>query len=287
LFLLNLPSHTVRTAHGTSLYVFKDSIVEEVPFDGGPARQLVTTADAGFDNGTIVDLALDDASAYVRAYTGLLAVPIDGGPVEWTLLGGSAPGRIAVSQDSVYVSAEGPIYRFGKDGSASDATLATGQNYAFDIVATPDGGKVFWLDEPRMVLADGGTGTLWVYDGSVRVLAQNLPFPFAVAIDDADVYWADGMTGAIYRLPLDANLNTPVETVAQIPSQPQVEQFALDETHVYWFAQDGSSPSYLYKRAKCGGPITTLTSGVSQPWGIAVTDDSVYWGGNAIYRVAK
>jgi hypothetical protein len=289
--LLNLPGNLVAAADSTSLYVYSNDVVNQVPFDGGPASQLVSTADAGFDNPLVIGVRVDDVSAYVRVYTGgLLAVPIAGGNVEWTVSPGGfagGPGGVAVAQDAVYVATLNNVYRIGKDGDASAPPLATTQGYAFDIAATPDGGKVFWLDEPARIVADAGPGALSVYDGFVRAVAQNLPSPIGLAVDEAYVYWADATMGAVYRLPLDATPTTPVETVAQVPAFPYVGGFGLDETHVYWFAKSAIFDSHLFKRAKCGGPVTELTAGVVQPLGVVVTNDSIYWGGNAIYRIAK
>src|SRR5262249_4758203 len=62
------------------------------PLDGGPATYLASSADAGFNDPQLHDLRVDTTTAFVRAYNGLLAVPIEGGPVLWAITPGNPVG---------------------------------------------------------------------------------------------------------------------------------------------------------------------------------------------------
>jgi hypothetical protein len=94
-----------------------------------------------------------------------------------------------------------------------------------------------------------------------------------VAVDDANVYWADNMgnvaeiskSGAILQQPLASGQNHPF-------------RLAQDGSNLYWTnAGTQSNDGSIAMVPKSGGAPTILASNQGHPWGITVDDNGVYW----------
>jgi hypothetical protein len=154
------------------------------------------------------------------------------------------PASLALDAKSIYWASEGAggdgaVYACAAAGCSSPTLLAGGQNVSDNL--TTDGESVFWTAS--------GTGTGL---GAVRscastgcaaptTIAQGRNLPWGIAVDAANVYWTEWGAGAILSPP------------------------------------DGGGSLLKCPKAGCpaGGP-TTLVSGLSQPWAVAVDAQNAY-----------
>jgi hypothetical protein len=90
------------------------------------------------------------------------------------------------------------------------------------------------------------------------------------AIDATRAYVADGDLGRVTSEKLDGSGGF----VTHASGEARPSAVAVDDTHVYWTAEDGG----LVRRvAKAGGMPETLASGQTGPFAIAVNSRAVYW----------
>jgi hypothetical protein len=94
-----------------------------------------------------------------------------------------------------------------------------------------------------------------------------------VAVDDANVYWADDMgnvaavskSGTIFQQLLASGQNHPF-------------RLTQDTSNLYWTnAGTQSNDGSIAMVPKIGGDTTILASSQGHPWGITVDDNGVYW----------
>jgi hypothetical protein len=137
----------------------------------------------------------------------------------------------------------------------------------------PNGGQCTPFDS-------AGTGTLGTCTGGasgggVVTLASGQDKPDSIAVDGANVYWANvadgysGTHGAIMKVPIGGG--TPV---ALASGQSDPSDLATDGVNVYWTNQSANT---IMSVSVSGGTPTTLASDQAGPAGIAVRDDFVYW----------
>ncbi|HEY6463795.1 MAG TPA: hypothetical protein VIY73_26680, partial [Polyangiaceae bacterium] len=117
--------------------------------------------------------------------------------------------------------------------------------------------------------------------GAPTVVATNQDYPWAIAVDDNNVYWTNydnasapengGATssGAVMKVPLTGG--TPV-TLDQGLAGPW--GIAIDATNVYYTNAGGG---HVKSVPIAGGTVTTLASNQQTPVGIAVDGTNVYW----------
>ncbi len=97
--------------------------------------------------------------------------------------------------------------------------------------------------------------------------------PLVVAVDATHIYWAaSGGNGQILRR---AKTGTTPELLVEFENATDV---VLDATHVYWIAPSaGGLSNQVKRRAKAGGAIEMIASGLSQYSKLEVDDTNVYW----------
>jgi hypothetical protein len=123
-------------------------------------------------------------------------------------------------------------------------------------------------------------------------VAQNMPV--SVAVEGAEVFWADrgdpnvNNSGSIMKHPLDPNAGAEPVTLA---SGGAPEGIAVDGAHVYWIDSQNQSVNEV---PLAGGAPTTMAARQAGPLAIAVDDTSVYWttfadgrGQGAVMKIAK
>lgn len=133
------------------------------------------------------------------------AQPLDGGPALALASGLSAPYSLVRCGDDVawvdYV--DGTVMRASLAASGATA-LVSGQAHPFQVAC--DATHLYWLNAG--VSANGADGALWqarLDGGAVLPMQQGIPIAWALAQDDAYVYWlAQGtvtrLNGAVWRM---------------------------------------------------------------------------------------
>ena len=114
-------------------------------------------------------------------------------------------------------------------------------------------------------------------------LASSLHNPFALTVDQNNVYWietfisANGTTFMIRKMPLNGGTSVDIATqsfgfigIAGVPS------ITVDNTTVYWSFSPGFGIGFLYKAPITGGTPMFLT-GANQPSDIALDSNFIYW----------
>ena len=135
-------------------------------------------------------------------------------------------------------------------------------------------------------------GSIKRHDGNTgHVLALDAGFPTALATDGEYVYWGDSSSGRVWRLSESAPASTAPELVAEDGTLPYVLGIAVDATHVYWIAALDLYQAVLFRRAKCGGAISVVTSLLQYPHGLVTSDDGFLFyttiNPTQVQRVAK
>src|SRR5262249_39413475 len=160
---------------------------------------------------------------YLLAYAILMSALLDGGDVQELTphVPGYSLNGLAVTATRLYAAnfGDGTVRSFQKDGGGM-LSVANGLTPPPAAVVATHSGAVYWLDAPDV----GGTndGKLHVaVNASPSSVASGLANPTALATDDANVYWADGLAGKIYRVPVGVVPAAP-ELVVDEPSYPGV-----------------------------------------------------------------
>lgn len=127
-------------------------------------------------------------------------------------------------------------------------------------------GFVYWTNE-----IDAGTVMRAPADGSAAAttIADTQAHPIGLAVDDANVYWADNGSGNVMKAPVGGGAATTIASGEHGPSG-----VAVDTEFVYW---TNNGDGTIRKAPLAGGAAVTLASGQSQPRDIAVDTRSVYW----------
>ena len=130
-------------------------------------------------------------------------------------------------------------------------------------------GVVYWTS----MQPDGGfVRAIPIGGGTVTTLASEQNYPDSIAVDDANVYWANQTTGRLRKTGLAGG--PPVDVFSATGFA--IYGVAVDATHVYWTGSDK-----LFAMPVAGGAPATLASGLDAPGGIALVGDEV------VVRVAQ
>jgi hypothetical protein len=89
-----------------------------------------------------------------------------------------------------------------------------------------------------------------------------------LAVNDGFVYWTDMGADTVNRAPQDGG---PTQLLASAQNVPL--RLAFDETFVYWSSNLGGA---IMKVRKAGGTPEVAVQ-ATQPWGLAVDADTIYW----------
>jgi hypothetical protein len=243
----------------------------------------------------VIDLTADDQTLFFAASNplddqgGLLGrMQKDGGGMQVLAMG---PVRlVALDRDFVYSGWEGRalLQRQSKNGDGAvhlykDAPDAGSPIYVFGgmaldesfVYATVPDGQLLRIPKDQ----NDPVGPRGIARAGMRA--------GAIAVDDAYVYWSD--IKQIYRQPKDGSGSQLILGQGLTPGR-----IALDDRYVYWTAPgfDVAAGAGSVRRARKDGsaPAEMLAAGLTEPRGIAVDADAVYFssvGDRAVFRVAK
>jgi hypothetical protein len=215
----------------------------------------------------------------------------DGNSPGQTSLPASLPEGLAVDGQNVYVSLALQLGDGGVGGGIVSIPLATNAQPVTPFVETPlivprvavGVMNVYWTEvdftsETTLLMG----GSVWQASKSARTptpLVTGEPSPFAIATDDAYVYWSTafsaltGVGGVVKRV----NLAGPKTTTQLGQSALPILALAVDGSNVYW-AEYGKDAS-IYQTAKGGGgaAIYTLAKHQLYPRAIAAGSGLVAW----------
>jgi hypothetical protein len=142
-----------------------------------------------------------------------------------------------------------------------------------------NGSHLYWAN----VASIGFIGT--VYEcvaeecaGTLAELSSSFGFPFAVAVDDSNIYWINSGPNQVLRCALPSCGSTP-EVFANIPFTGAVpfSGLALYADDVYWTQGSAEGGVFTCPKSGCGASPTTLATGQASPTFVAVDDSGVYW----------
>lgn len=127
---------------------------------------------------------------------------------------------------------------------------------------------------PELAFIDATTGAvvvLAVAGGEPRKIAEpGLPAPVAIAADETDVFWATaGPQGGISAAPRTGG---PTRQLAA--KQPDPRVLRPDATHLYWLDRAAGA---IFRVAKAGGSVETVTQGHPGVWDFALDDTRVFF----------
>jgi hypothetical protein len=253
--------------------------IKKVPLAGGTVTTLATGQSSPYK------VVVDANNVYWVTYgTGktdgtVMSVPIAGGTPTTLASAQGSPTGIAVRGGYVYwaVPLPGTINRVPVAGGTIE-TLATSEALANDIDV--DDTSVYWLNR-----LSGKVQQIAITGGAVTTLASGQTTPSGIALDANNVYWVNqgsssGNDGSVMSVPKAGG--APVTLVSNV-GKPQY--ITTDGIDVYF--TNGLTPGALKKIPVGGGTATTVATGTSYLFGMAVDSTSVYWTGTAVFKIAK
>lgn len=225
-----------------------------------PAGTVAVAHDAGTDAPTIAD-----------------AAPPDPGRVPLLTDAGCFPFALALDAQYVYFTcaATGTVNRVPKLGGATEV-LATGRPHPHRIAVA--GGVIAWGEygDPPYFL-NGAVATLPVSGGAPTLVATNLRRVADVVWDSGELYFLENGTftdhyfsdGELWR-----SSNGAVVSLASNLDYPT--RIALDASTAY-VALDYAGSIVSCARAGCAGVASTFAQGFDEPFGVAISDGSLFF----------
>jgi hypothetical protein len=166
----------------------------------------------------------------------------------------------------------------GTAGSGRSTGSSCSRDTVVETAVTDDGTRAVAVDGECVYWTTWGTA--WpggkgevakapLQGGAPTVLVTGLPTPYAIALDDAFVYFTDGEDGTVNKVPKSGGAVTTLAATGL----PGATAIAVDRDAVYW----NPGGRAVARVSKNGGAPSILASDQAVPAAIAVDDTSVYW----------
>lgn len=268
--------------------------LQSIAKDGGTPAELCSSPTTSF----VTRIAVDATHVYWADGARFWSVPITGGdatllasfsteipeggidalgsPEAGTLdaLGTAVPAGMVVTNETVFLAWTLNDNDFKKSrfhiGNAVQWSLNGGQTTKLAAELGYFNGIA--VDTTSVYLAgDAGLLQVPIGGGTVETLLFSLHAK-AVAVDATNIYWTgsvDNATRVVMSMPKGGGT---VRTLASGAFNPVNGAVAVDNTSVYWIADDS-----IYKVPIDGGAVTTIACGQQFASALAVDDTSVYW----------
>jgi hypothetical protein len=191
-------------------------------------------------------LAVDHGEIFWSTEDGLVwRATVAGTGATVVALGAMDLARIAVDDTGVYFTDRGDgKVRKAVKGASSLETAEIAWEQARPVALALSKTHVYWLNQGKLENAheDGAvmrvvrTGTNVMTGDEPEVIATSKALPYALAIDEENVYWSNVLDGTIMRAPLAGKAKPTILAVGQ--GNPIA--IAVDQDTVYW-ANAGTS----------------------------------------------
>jgi hypothetical protein len=212
-------------------------------------------------------IAVDCTSVYwTNSGSGFVMKVPRGGGTPVTLALGVSPGSIAVDATRVYFGDVDDVLAVPLDGGAP-VTLASRQQGPEGIVANAT--SLYWVNNGALMtmpLEGGGVGGRW----TALATWKDPNLGAAIALDATNVYWSQGGTGTVMKMPVGGGAPTTLAT-----RQGEPGGIAVNASSVYWLNLNIGGT--LVKAPLGGGAPRTLASRQWDVEGIAAGAGGVYW----------
>tara|TARA_R110002073_G_scaffold225022_5_gene385361 strand:- start:58436 stop:59584 length:1149 start_codon:yes stop_codon:yes gene_type:complete len=116
--------------------------------------------------------------------------------------------------------------------------------------------------------------------GAAEILAKNQKGASELVVDETHVYWLASESGDVMRAPKGGG-----EPQRLVQSQVGLNGIEVDQAHVYFMTGNGGTDAVV--RVPKEGGRATLVGQSSNPWGVAIDDDYVYWNDPGSSRVVR
>jgi hypothetical protein len=185
---------------------------------------------------------------------------------------------LAFDATDLYATGErGGIVRISKsDPTATPVQLAADENEAAGLAV--DATYIYWSR-----LVSGEIVRMPKTGGAPEVIASGQVRPWAVAVDDARVYWAaEGNAVAGVDTPTGGQIASAPKAGGAItivaPNEQRPTTLVLDGGMIYFGDGPWGDTNGAIKRVpKTGGAVQTLASGLDILWTVAVANGYVAW----------
>jgi hypothetical protein len=258
----SLDHPTAIAVDDTTVYWGIEGAVNAVPSSGGPVQTLI----GGLD--TPVGLAVtsnelfwtERQEASTRENGSLKKAPLAGGPVTILAHARDWPTDLAVDGSHVYwtegtawyghYDGWGRIMRLPQVGGEPSVVADSGPGVLPPFAA--DDTHVYFANKStlkKVPLGGGAVEQLWA-GGPISTSSIQ-----AIATDGSDLYWTDGGSSSVYRMPVTGG----AVSLVGVGGNGRPGPMSLDGTNVYWV--DQGYPSTIVRAPKTGGSVVTLARG--------------------------
>lgn len=229
-------------------------------------------------------IAVDGENVYVTRLDTIVSIPVLGNKLTTVVSTPSAPQALTLDATHLYFTIANSARRALKTptDAGSMQLFSVGQTLGAGVAV--DDTNVYWAASGAISFAP-----LAAKSGTPLATAQNSPF--ALALDDTNVYFTDfgggrvgaaAGDGAVMSVPKAGGTATALST-----SRPGPYDIAVNAHGVFWIEVGATdADGAVMKTSPAGGDPVTLASSQNLLGGLAVDEDNVYFtAGGSVWKV--